>query len=70
MLPEPADPDQPDNFWEPVPGDLGSHGPFDRMARSSSVQLWATKNRFALLSGLLVAGLGVSALLFHEKRKA
>ena len=68
MLAEPADPRQPDNFWEPVPGDLGSHGPFDRMARRSSVQLWATKNRFALLSGLAIAGVGLSALMFRKKR--
>ena len=33
MLPEPADPNQPDNFWEPVPRDLGSHGQFDKLAR-------------------------------------
>ena len=29
MLPEPADPNQPDNFWKPLPGDYGSHGKFD-----------------------------------------
>jgi short-subunit dehydrogenase len=68
MLPEPADPKQPDNFWEPVPGDLGSHGPFDRMARQSSVQLWATKHRGTLLGGMLLAGVGLSALMLRGKR--
>ncbi len=59
MLPEPADPDKPDNFWEPLPGDHGSHGAFDNVARSFSIQLWATKHRKSLLGGLL---LGVAAL--------
>ena len=56
MLPQPADPDRPDNFWKPVPGDHGAHGQFDSLARAFSLQLWATKHRAALLSGLLVAG--------------
>ena len=41
MTDEPEDPDRPDNLWEPVPGDHGAHGRFDRLARSSSWQLWA-----------------------------
>ena len=48
--------DRPDNFWKPVPGDHGAHGQFDSLARGFSIQLWATKHRAALLSGLLVAG--------------
>jgi len=56
MLPQLADPDRPDNFWRPVAGDHGAHGQFDGLARRFSVQLWATKHRAALLSGLLVAG--------------
>ena len=27
---EPEDPDRPDNLFEPVPGDFGAHGRFDR----------------------------------------
>jgi short-subunit dehydrogenase len=56
MLPEPADPEKQDNFWQPLPGDHGSHGPFDDMSRRFSVQLWATENRYQLLGGLLLAG--------------
>jgi hypothetical protein len=67
MLPEPADPNQPDNFWEPIPRDLGAHGPFDRKARRFSIQLWATKNRAALVGGLLGAGIGLSAWLTNGK---
>jgi short-subunit dehydrogenase len=59
MLPEPADPGQPDNFWEPVPADLGSHGRFDADARDFSVQLWATKHRTELLGTLLLASAGL-----------
>jgi hypothetical protein len=65
MLPQPADPNKPDNFWEPVPGDHGAHGPFDDKARSFSFQLWATKHRMALAGGLL-AGLGLTALLSRQ----
>ncbi len=35
MLSEPTDPDQPDNFWKPGPGDQGSHGQFDQLAHNS-----------------------------------
>jgi short-subunit dehydrogenase len=55
MLPDPADPSQPDNFWQPVAADLGSHGHFDEIARDFSVQLWATKYRKALVGGALFA---------------
>ncbi len=68
MLPEANDSQQPDNFWEPVPRDLGSHGPFDRMARDYSWQLWASENRSTLLGGLLLAGIGISALMISNHR--
>ena len=58
MLPEPVDPDQPDNIWEPVHADLGAHGQFDAQARGFSVQLWASEHR-ALLGGLVVAAAGL-----------
>jgi short-subunit dehydrogenase len=63
MLPEPADPDQPDNFWAPVPADLGAHGTFDALARSFSVQLWASEHRAVL------AGLAAAALLIGVARR-
>jgi short-subunit dehydrogenase len=62
MLPEPSDPAKPNNFWEPLAGDHGSHGPFDNKAQDFSIQLWATKNRVALAGGLLMAGLGLAGL--------
>jgi NAD(P)-dependent dehydrogenase (short-subunit alcohol dehydrogenase family) len=52
---EPADPDRPSNLWEPVPGDPGAHGAFDRRAHRRSFQLWATTHR-ALVAFASVAG--------------
>jgi NAD(P)-dependent dehydrogenase (short-subunit alcohol dehydrogenase family) len=66
MLPEPTDPNQPDNFWKPVPRDLGSHGQFDQSAREFSIELWATENRGPLLLGALVVGAGLAALAFSR----
>jgi len=62
MLPEPADPNQPDNFWEPVQADLGAHGQFDALAHDFSLQLWATKHRTSLVSGALLLGAGLLAI--------
>jgi NAD(P)-dependent dehydrogenase (short-subunit alcohol dehydrogenase family) len=57
---EPAEPNRPYNLWRPLAGDHGSHGRFDRVARSSSWQLWASMHRWplTLLAGgaLLAAG--------------
>jgi NAD(P)-dependent dehydrogenase (short-subunit alcohol dehydrogenase family) len=47
---EPADPDRPDNLFEPVPGDRGAHGRFDDQSRADSLQLRATANRRKLLA--------------------
>jgi short-subunit dehydrogenase len=58
MLPEPVDPQQPDNFWAPVQADLGAHGEFDGLARDFSVQLWASEHR-TLLGALALAGAAV-----------
>ena len=63
MLPEPADPEQPDNFWEPLRGDHGAHGPFDEKAHAFSPQLWATKHRRFLWCGVAAAGVGLALLL-------
>ena len=56
MTDEPADPDRPHNLWEPVPGDHGAHGDFDRRAKSHSAQLWLTTHR-----GFVAAAVGGAA---------
>ena len=70
---EPEDPQRPDNLFEPVPGDHGTHGRFDRRARSRSVQLWATTRGRWLSVGGLLAGVAamagaVGALLRNKSR--
>ena len=57
MTAEPADPARPNNLWEPVPGDAGTHGRFDRRAHRTSGQLWASTHRGLLAAaGLALAG--------------
>ncbi|HEX5081536.1 MAG TPA: SDR family oxidoreductase [Blastocatellia bacterium] len=57
---EPADPNRPNNLWEPVPGDHGAHGVFDDRSSDYSLHLWANTHR-----GLLaLAGLGVAGLVY------
>jgi hypothetical protein len=67
---EPADPNRPDNLWQPLPGDYGAHGPFDDRARTFSPQLWAERHRnwigAAAGIGVLVALIG--ALMTTRRR--
>jgi NAD(P)-dependent dehydrogenase (short-subunit alcohol dehydrogenase family) len=48
------DPERPDNLWQPVAGDHGAHGVFDKRAKPRSYQVWAD---------LHPAWLGVGAIL-------
>jgi short-subunit dehydrogenase len=50
---EKADPDAPDNLYEPVGGDPGAHGRFDKRAHTFSPQLWTDMHRNWLVAGLL-----------------
>lgn len=64
---EPVDPNRPNNLFEPVPGDYGAHGRFDRRARTSSTQFWLNKNR----GWLALAGVGaVAGLVWSQARRA
>ena len=69
MLPQRTDPNQLDNFWKPVSVDRGAHGEFDKIAWNFSPQLWATKNRAALLSGLALAGVVLAASLLRQRTR-
>ena len=42
---EPEDPNRPFNLWEPVPGDQGAHGRFDRRSHGRSVQFFLSARR-------------------------
>jgi NAD(P)-dependent dehydrogenase (short-subunit alcohol dehydrogenase family) len=58
---EPVEPDREDNLFEPISGDVGAHGEFDREAKPGSLQLWATRHRdwlaFAASVGAATLGL-------------
>jgi NAD(P)-dependent dehydrogenase (short-subunit alcohol dehydrogenase family) len=48
-----------DNLDRPLAGDLGARGPFDKDARSRSVQIWATRNA----AGLALGGLALALIV-------
>ena len=64
---EPADPGQPNNLFDPVPGDPDTHGRFDDRAADYSLQLWATEHRGALVAGTLAIATFVTALIVGGK---
>lgn len=66
---EPDDPDRPNNLFNPVPGDFGSHGGFDRRARKFSLQLWLNKHRDVLAGTLLIPAAAIACLLLLSKSK-
>ena len=66
----PEDPGRPDNLWQPVRGDHGAHGDFDRHAHNSSVQFWITTHRrWLALAGLVLGGWACVAGLQHGNRR-
>jgi hypothetical protein len=58
----PADPNRPNNLWEPLPGDFGAHGDFDSRAHKRSWQLALDLNRKWIGLGLIAAGIAVAAI--------
>jgi NAD(P)-dependent dehydrogenase (short-subunit alcohol dehydrogenase family) len=55
-----ADPERPNNLYEPLPGDHGAHGVFDNRAKKKSTQLWLSQHRPWLLAGGSIL-LGITA---------
>ena len=53
-----ADPNRPDNLYEPVPGDHGAHGAFDDRAKGWSVEAWLEEHasQMAVALGLGIVG--------------
>ncbi|HZL35872.1 MAG TPA: SDR family oxidoreductase [Tepidisphaeraceae bacterium] len=68
QLPQPADPNHADNFWKPLPGDHGSHGPFDSIAKSHSGQLWATEHKKGLWAAVVGIGVGAAVAAVEMRR--
>jgi NAD(P)-dependent dehydrogenase (short-subunit alcohol dehydrogenase family) len=56
-----ADPNRPNNLWEPVPGDHGAHGHFDDRATGHSAQLWSNLHRGILAA---VGAVGLAGALW------
>lgn len=67
---EPADPDAPNNLYQPLPGDSGAHGRFDRLAHDSSWQWWIDQHRGWLAVGGLLGLLGGLLLNHRGNRRA
>jgi NAD(P)-dependent dehydrogenase (short-subunit alcohol dehydrogenase family) len=67
---EPADPDQPNNLYQPVDGDQGdrgAHGRFDDRATTHSPALWAATHHWLALAGATAGLLGVGAGLLKRR---
>lgn len=60
---EPLSPERPHNLWDPLPGDVGAHGRFDRESKSTSLQAWASRHR----AGVVAAG-GLASLWLLWRR--
>ena len=66
MTDEIDDPNRQHNLWDPIPGDHGAHGDFDKAARTSSAVTWISLHKKSLAaSALLLLG-----TIFIAKRLA
>ena len=67
---DPVQPDREDNLFEPVAGDHGAHGRFDKGARTSSPLLWASDNRGWIAAGAALAvGASLLGLKLRDREK-
>lgn len=66
---EPEEPNRKHNLWEPIPGDHGAHGNFDAEATDFSPELWLSKNKYKVLSGILGLGGAILAGMAAQKWK-
>ncbi|MDN5863797.1 MAG: SDR family oxidoreductase [Gammaproteobacteria bacterium] len=67
---EPANPDQPNNLWQPGSGDHGARGRFSAGAYEHSVQLWATTHRgWLALAGAALAAGAICASAARRRRR-
>lgn len=61
---EPDSPDRPNNVWQPVSTELGTHGPFESKSRSFSVEAEVSKHRSWLVFGCGLIGAALCARKF------
>jgi hypothetical protein len=62
---EPNEREQASNLWEPVAGDHGAHGGFDRKAKHRSLQWWLDAHR----TGVVAAAAATTAAFALMRRK-
>ena len=65
---QPVEENRPDNLFAPVRGDRGTHGPFDSMARSRSVEMWLHAHRAWVAAGVAAASLVTAAGLARQRQ--
>ncbi len=65
---EPVPADRPDNLFESVDHDFGTHGRFDDRSRKFSPQLWANTHRRGVAAGLLGAALLAAHAVLARRR--
>jgi hypothetical protein len=58
-----ADPDRPNNLWEPLTGDHGAHGRFSSRSADYSVQTWVNERLPFVLTAV-----GAAALLMGVRK--
>jgi hypothetical protein len=63
-----AEPNRPNNLFEPLPGDAGAHGDFDDRAKRSSLQVWLARHRGWMLAGTALAAIGAAFVRAAQKR--
>lgn len=66
---EPADPNMPNNLWEPIPGDHGAHGNFGENAADFSPELWLSMNRNKILAGAAALGGIILGTVISKNRR-
>lgn len=64
---EPEDPNRPNNLWEPVAGDHGTHGTFDSRAHEHSSELWLGLHRGWV--GLVLAACAGAGFYFASRSR-
>ena len=64
----PADPNRPDDLWEPVEGDFGAHGSFDQRAHHRSWALKLTQQRSWLAAIAMILGSFIGAFLANGRK--
>ncbi len=65
---EPARPDRSDNVDQPIPGDKGAHGDFDRQARPRSRAIWLRTHPAIAAAGLAALALGSAGVMTRRGR--